>query len=37
MAQRKYFKMTVTNQNLFWEEIKRLNFGIACYRAVHNL
>jgi hypothetical protein len=30
--------MTVTNQNLIQEEIKRrLNSGNACYNVVHNL
>jgi hypothetical protein len=33
-----YFGMTVTNQNLIWEEIKRrLNSGNACYHSVQNL
>jgi ABC-type uncharacterized transport system ATPase subunit len=38
VAQFKYLGMTVTNQNLIQEEIKRtLNSGNACYYSVHNL
>jgi hypothetical protein len=38
VAQFRYLGMTVTNQNLIEEEIKRrLNFGIACYHSVQNL
>jgi hypothetical protein len=38
VAQFKYFGMTVTNQNLIQEEIKRrLNSGNACYYLVQNL
>jgi hypothetical protein len=34
----KYFGITVTNQNLIQEKIKRrLNFGYACYCSVQNL
>jgi hypothetical protein len=34
----KYLEMTVTNQNLIQEEIKRrLNSGNACYHSVQNL
>jgi hypothetical protein len=34
----KYFVTTVTNKNLFQEEIKkRLNSGNACYHSVQNL
>jgi hypothetical protein len=38
MSQFTYLGMTVTNQNLIQEEIKRrLNSGNACYPSVHNL
>jgi hypothetical protein len=38
VSQFKYLGMTVTNQNLFQEEIKRrLNSGSACYHSVQNL
>jgi hypothetical protein len=38
VAQFKYLGMTVTNQNLIGEEIKRrLNSGNACYHSVQNL
>jgi hypothetical protein len=38
VAQFKYLGMTVTNQNLIQEEIKRrLNSGNACYHSVKNL
>jgi hypothetical protein len=38
MSQFKYLGMTVTNQNLIQEEIKRrLNCGNACYHSVQNL
>jgi hypothetical protein len=38
MAQFKYLGMTVTNQNLIQEEIKRrLNSGNACYHSIQNL
>jgi hypothetical protein len=38
VSQFKYLGMTVTNQNLIQEEIKRrLNSGNACYHSVHNL
>jgi hypothetical protein len=38
VSQFKYLGMTVTNQNLIQEEIKRgLNFGNACYYSVQNL
>jgi hypothetical protein len=34
----RYLGMTITNQNLFQEEIKRrLNLGSACYHSVQNL
>jgi hypothetical protein len=34
----KYFRTTVTNQNLIQEEIKRrLNSGNACYHSVQSL
>jgi hypothetical protein len=37
-AQLKYLRMTVTNQNLIQEEIKRkLNSGNACYHSIQNL
>jgi hypothetical protein len=37
-AQFKYLEMTVNNQNLIHEEIKRrLNLGSACYHSVQNL
>jgi hypothetical protein len=37
VAQLKYLEMTVTNQNLAQEEIKRrLNFGNVCYHLVQN-
>jgi hypothetical protein len=38
VSQFKYLEMTVTNQNLIQEEIKRrLNSGNACYHSVQNL
>jgi hypothetical protein len=38
VAQFRYLGMTVTNQNLIQEEIKRrLNSGNACYHSVQNL
>jgi hypothetical protein len=38
VAQFKYFGMTVTNQNVIQEEIKRgLNSGEACYDSLQNL
>jgi hypothetical protein len=38
VAQLKYLGITVTNQNLIPEEIKRrLNSGNACYHSVQNL
>jgi hypothetical protein len=38
MSQFKYLGMTVTNQNLIQEEIKRrLNSGNACYHSVQSL
>jgi hypothetical protein len=38
VVQLQYFGMTVTNNNLIQEEIKRrLNSGNACYHSVHNL
>jgi hypothetical protein len=38
VAQFKYLGITVINQNLIQEEIKRrLNFGNVCYRLVENL
>jgi hypothetical protein len=38
MSQFKYLGMTVTNQNLIQEEMKRrLNSGNACYHLVQNL
>jgi hypothetical protein len=38
MSQFKYLGTTVTNQNLFQEEImRRLNFGNACYHSVQYL
>jgi hypothetical protein len=38
VAQFKYLGITVTNQNLILEEIKRrLNSGNACYHSVHYL
>jgi hypothetical protein len=38
VAQFKYLEMTVTNQNLIQQEIKRrLNSGNACYCSVDNL
>jgi hypothetical protein len=38
VSQFKYLGMTVTDQNLIQEEIKRrLNFGNACYHPVQNL
>jgi hypothetical protein len=37
VSQFKYFEMTVTDQNLIQEEIKRrLNSGNACYHSVQN-
>jgi hypothetical protein len=38
VTQFKYLGMTVTNQNLIQEEIKRTwNSGNACYHSVHNI
>jgi ribosomal protein S2 len=38
VSQFRYLGMTVTNQNLIQEEIKRrLNFGNACHHSVQNL
>jgi hypothetical protein len=38
VSQFKYLGMTITNQNLIQEEIKRrLNSGNACYHSVQNL
>jgi hypothetical protein len=38
VAQSKYLEVTVTNQNLIQEEIKRrLNLGNPCYHSVQNL
>jgi hypothetical protein len=38
VSQFKYLGMTVSNQNLIQEEIKRrLNSGDACYHSVQNL
>jgi hypothetical protein len=38
VSQFKYLGMTVTNQNLIQEEIKRrMNSGNACYHSVQNL
>jgi hypothetical protein len=38
VAQFEYLRMTVRNQNLIQEEIKRrLNSGKACYHSVQNL
>jgi hypothetical protein len=38
VAQFKYLRTTITNQNLIQEEIKRrLNLGHACYHSVENL
>jgi hypothetical protein len=38
VAQFRYLKTTVTNQNLIQEEIKRrLNSGNACYHSIKNL
>jgi hypothetical protein len=38
VAQFNYFGMTITDQNLIQEEIKRrLNLGNACYHSVQNL
>jgi hypothetical protein len=38
VAELKYFGMTVTNQNLIQEEIKkRLNLGNACYHSIQNV
>jgi hypothetical protein len=38
VAQFKYLGMTVSNQNLIMEKLKRrLNLGNACYHSVQNL
>jgi hypothetical protein len=37
VSQFKYLGTTVTNQNFIQEEIKRSNFGNACYHFVQNL
>jgi hypothetical protein len=38
VSQLKYFGITVTNENLIQEEIKRrLNSGNACYHSIQNL
>jgi hypothetical protein len=37
VAQFRYLGMTITNQNLIQEEIKRLNSGNACYHSVQYL
>jgi hypothetical protein len=38
VLQFRYLGMTLTNQNLFPEEInRRLNYGNACYHSVQNL
>jgi ribosomal protein S2 len=38
VAQFRYLGMTVTNQNLIQEEIKRkLNSGNACYHSIQNI
>jgi hypothetical protein len=38
VTQFRYLEMTVTNQNLIQEEIKRrLNLGNACYHSFQNL
>jgi hypothetical protein len=38
VAQFRYLEMTITNQNLIQEEIKRrMNSGNACYHSVQNL
>jgi hypothetical protein len=38
VAQFRYLRMTVTNQNLIHKEIKRrLNLGNICYNSVQNL
>jgi ribosomal protein S2 len=37
MAQFRYLGMTITNQNLVQEEIKRLDSGNACYQSVQDL
>jgi hypothetical protein len=38
VSQFKYLGMTVTNQNMIQEEIKRkLNSGNACYHSIQNL
>jgi hypothetical protein len=38
VAQLKYYGMSVTNKNWIHEEFKRrLNLGIVCCQAVHNL
>jgi hypothetical protein len=34
---KKYLGMTVTNQNVIQEEIKRQNSGNACYHSVQNV
>jgi hypothetical protein len=38
VSQFKYLKITITNQNLIWEETeRRLNSGNACYHSVQDL
>jgi hypothetical protein len=36
VSQFQYLRMTVTNQNLIQEKIKRLNSGNACYHLAQN-